>query len=249
NDQHYYATPQTLSQIFLDIEQDYEAAWIAHGIDKIAVFEFIDGVSIHNPYSKNCLAVRMNHLQGFQQITFEFIGKKTGEFMKVNAYDPMTDVSTTQVTDDPSITMTGLTERYYVFIFRKECGFSKSGMYIIIVDMDRILKGPEPIHSEATNLSLSFDTKHDQAIQLQTFPNPFIQQATIQFELSEESQVSVQIMDLAHSRPVAILMEQMQLQAGQHVLDVDLEDLPAGMYTCVVQIGDQLVVHRMVKLE
>ena len=71
---------------------------------------------------------------------------------------------------------------------------------------------------------------------LTNFPNPFINETNIQFDLSAPGNVSLVIYDNL-GRPVRMLADG-ALATGQHKYSFNSEGLPAGIYNCVLRAGD-----------
>jgi len=65
--------------------------------------------------------------------------------------------------------------------------------------------------------------------ELNVYPNPVNQLANITYQLLEEEQISVYIFD-ATGKQVTTLAENQTQQIGQHQLELDASDLPAGIY-------------------
>lgn len=77
------------------------------------------------------------------------------------------------------------------------------------------------------------------------FPNPTDRQTIVQFTLPEATNVSVGLFDL-RGRQVASLTEGEYMMEGQHSLSVDVSDLPAGNYLCLIMTNDQNSAHNLV---
>lgn len=80
-------------------------------------------------------------------------------------------------------------------------------------------------------------------INIQTFPNPFIDQINIQYQLSQNSQVQINILN-ALGQSVAILVDEKQL-AGAHTLNWQITDL--GMYWVQVMVDGEVYLEQIVK--
>ena len=63
----------------------------------------------------------------------------------------------------------------------------------------------------------------------QNFPNPFNPSTTIQFALSEPSQVSIQVFDV-NGRRVRTLINEESRTSGQHAISFDASNLASGVY-------------------
>lgn len=69
----------------------------------------------------------------------------------------------------------------------------------------------------------------------QNFPNPFTQKTTLQFSLPRAEYVSMKIFSL-QSEEVAYLISE-NVSAGTFQVDWNAEDLPGGVYVCLLQAG------------
>ncbi len=79
------------------------------------------------------------------------------------------------------------------------------------------------------------------------FPNPFTGRLSIEFNLPQTSLVSIQIFN-AMGANVAELHHG-QLPAGQQQIVWDSGNLPKGMYFCRMQIGDELIAKKIIKVQ
>ena len=79
------------------------------------------------------------------------------------------------------------------------------------------------------------NTTSNNAISFTSYPNPFTVQTTIQFDLKEKSNVSLQVYD-GTGRLVGDLAHGL-LDAGLQRFTFSGNDLPAGMYYCVLRSG------------
>jgi acyl-CoA thioesterase-1 len=71
----------------------------------------------------------------------------------------------------------------------------------------------------------------------QNYPNPMQNAAKIDFSLSQAGHVLITLYGM-QGKPVKVLADTYQ-DAGYHTLDVNLNDLSAGMYIYVMQVGGQ----------
>lgn len=78
------------------------------------------------------------------------------------------------------------------------------------------------------------------------FPNPFSHSFNIELELKEADWVSVSLFDvLGHQRGSAI---KEYITAGKTQISVENEQLPSGLYHCLIQIGDKTFTKNIVKV-
>ncbi len=77
------------------------------------------------------------------------------------------------------------------------------------------------------------------------FPNPFSQTATVEFSLTEDKDVSLEVFDVNGAR-VTVLMEQAYRPAGAYQATFDGRDLAAGVYMVVLRGEGLLQTKRIV---
>lgn len=92
-------------------------------------------------------------------------------------------------------------------------------------------------YGEAVHVNTPVNPEIPQSAALHAnYPNPFNPSTTIPFELSEASQVRMEVYDML-GRRVALLVNE-TLQAGRHTAVFDAGSLPSGMYITRMQAGD-----------
>jgi len=82
-------------------------------------------------------------------------------------------------------------------------------------------------------------------ISLRSYPNPFSTQATIEYSLSEDSDITLIISDVA-GRQVAISINHETKTAGTHKVIFDGSQLPSGMYYYSIKTGDYFGTQKMI---
>lgn len=88
-----------------------------------------------------------------------------------------------------------------------------------------------------SNNALDLDEEHV-AASLSTYPNPASDRATIAFNVETESQVGVQLFNITGQMVINIETE--DFAAGEHAIELNVADLPTGMYTAQVSINDEI---------
>ncbi len=79
------------------------------------------------------------------------------------------------------------------------------------------------------------------------FPNPFINQINVDFELDKESDVEINIYNL--SGQVVYSEGSTNYSKGQHRIEVNPSNvLQSGMYIIYVRIGDEIIANKVIKL-
>jgi hypothetical protein len=80
---------------------------------------------------------------------------------------------------------------------------------------------------------------------LQIFPNPFVENLTISFELHNTAFVEIEVYNVVGAK-VAIVAST-SLQAGKHSLNWNSASLHEGIYFCRVKVGDEVFTQKIVK--
>jgi hypothetical protein len=104
--------------------------------------------------------------------------------------------------------------------------------------LDSLMVGPS-IH---TNIPSESQPK----IQLSTFPNPTNESLQLSFSMEQSASVQIEILNTVGS---IVLKKDLGIQpSGKHSQHLDIRHLASGIYFCKLQVGDQVVVKRLVKL-
>jgi len=99
---------------------------------------------------------------------------------------------------------------------------------------------------QPTNLKIRDEVQTNSIVtNLNVYPNPFSNRATIDFNLLEDSQVSISIFDLMGSK-INNIVNGITLKAGIHKTPIVATNLPAGIYYCTVQTGDYISTKKIV---
>lgn len=83
------------------------------------------------------------------------------------------------------------------------------------------------------------------AFGLSTYPNPFNNAANVAFELKAETEVSIAVQDVT-GRVVATV-DAAKFAAGKHNIEVNTQNLNAGVYNYVITLGNQVFTQKMIK--
>ncbi len=78
-----------------------------------------------------------------------------------------------------------------------------------------------------------------------TAPNPFLNETTVAFNLKNEAEVSLVVTDLAGR--IVYTVAAANMAAGSQAITIDGAELTAGMYNCILHIGNTAVTNRIVK--
>ncbi|MCK5765389.1 MAG: T9SS type A sorting domain-containing protein [Bacteroidales bacterium] len=78
------------------------------------------------------------------------------------------------------------------------------------------------------------------------YPNPFIQNTNIEYELKNPAQVHITIYT-QHGKQIDIIVDELQ-QQGKYEVQWKSEDLPGGIYFCVLKTGSEIQTMKMIKL-
>lgn len=90
------------------------------------------------------------------------------------------------------------------------------------------------------------DTTPDRNYLYQNFPNPFYRETQIKYEVKEESHVTLSLIDM-QGKQVATLVDEIQT-SDTYIVDLDINKfgLLNGTYLCVLRIGDEKLVNKIV---
>ena len=80
------------------------------------------------------------------------------------------------------------------------------------------------------------------------FPNPFQSEFTLQFAVTQSSEVSV-VVHNSLGEPVANLLSKQAHEAGTYNLQIDGSELATGIYFVTITMDDQAETIRMVKTD
>ena len=86
------------------------------------------------------------------------------------------------------------------------------------------------------------------AFEARVYPNPFNGSFTVEFELVEASEVTIQLFDIT-GRITQVAYRTLQLEAGVHRLPVNGAGLPVGVYECRILAGERYRQMKIVKVE
>ncbi len=82
----------------------------------------------------------------------------------------------------------------------------------------------------------------------QNYPNPFNPATVIRFDLPGAMPVTITVSD-ALGREVAVLADQVRMEAGSHSLPFDAAGLPSGVYLYCLKTRDAVLARRMVVMK
>ncbi len=90
----------------------------------------------------------------------------------------------------------------------------------------------------------------DANLQFQIAPNPFSNQMTIQYNLYEDSPVSLTLYDI-HGRIIKKILHQAEQKAGKYRYKLNFTSCPlqAGVYLCKIDTEKEQVIRRIVKMD
>jgi S-formylglutathione hydrolase FrmB len=88
---------------------------------------------------------------------------------------------------------------------------------------------------------------NNKEIRISNFPNPFTNSTTIQFKLREPGYIELEIWNYC-GQLVGKLLEG-NISAGKHKILFDVSKLPSGIYFCHLQIGNETVTKKIIKVK
>lgn len=101
---------------------------------------------------------------------------------------------------------------------------------VFLAKIDGCEKAPDDFNGKKTDLS-------DAMITLKNYPNPFAEQATIEFTLSADVSVTLLVFD-SMGRRVATLLDTIPTKTGTHQVTFDGTDYSSGVYYYTIQAGE-----------
>lgn len=104
------------------------------------------------------------------------------------------------------------------------------------------IEGCEPITNLKTGDQVSLNTIING---LNVQPNPFSDNTNIEFDLAQDSRLTVGLFDLLGNR-VQVLTNSKSYESGKHLIPINGTNLPAGIYYCTIQAGNHIETQKMV---
>jgi hypothetical protein len=101
--------------------------------------------------------------------------------------------------------------------------------------------------SDARSKELAEPSAPTTAPDFQVYPNPVADQLWVEFNLPQEAQVRMQLLDMAGRTVQGVGVAPAAFTEGTHLLGFNVSQLPSGVYTLLFQSGDQSFVRRIVK--
>jgi len=86
-----------------------------------------------------------------------------------------------------------------------------------------------------------------QDLNLQIMPNPVTSDVLISFNLQASEKVMIQLYNIAGQQLETLVNE--TLNAGQHSVHANLNYLPEGMYFCRLQLGNEMLTKKIIKVK
>ncbi|MBK9735559.1 MAG: cadherin-like domain-containing protein [Saprospiraceae bacterium] len=83
---------------------------------------------------------------------------------------------------------------------------------------------------------------------IQVYPNPATSETTLDLNLTNESEIKIELYD-ATSKLIKIISKSNLVDAGQHQYKINLDGLRYGVYTIVVQIDNQKLYQKLIKID
>ncbi len=225
-------TPQNINETLASIKTMYSSRVL---VPDLAITDFLDGqlsqLSIDNslaapsPYSTSILT---------EQIRFRWQPVLNQEESYITAAlhlqlpNTQWNLPTSRVAGADFPFTPQQARELWLYSFHTINGDEQSILTIIIIDKDISFScdSGKGLKKETTDSDQNTSWKKPSPI---VSPNPFDEQVNIQFELPEEGMVSLQLYDLT-GRLVKTPIAQSLLSKGEHQLNFDWTDLPAGSY-------------------
>jgi len=211
--------PANLPDIFQQIKSDYS-------------FYFNDDQHADSLYTflqnkLNVLQINPNCPVPFPRITLSpqggldfFWDKERNDKSMVSYFRLENGDSEEYETTSTGITIPIYNYQYTLFTFTGQCGQKQGFVNLIIVERDIFsLQGgnDDPTKNISSN-ALSY-------------PNPFIDQITLAYQLADEQEVAIEIRSL-DGRLMLPIIQKGLLNKGYYTEELDLSGLPSGIYIC-----------------
>ncbi|MEM9885005.1 MAG: T9SS type A sorting domain-containing protein [Bacteroidota bacterium] len=113
---------------------------------------------------------------------------------------------------------------------RREITVTENGAAVTAIPMG-IGNRPNPLAVESRSNALSIENE------VSIYPNPFSEQTMVEVHLATESDLQVELYDLAGSK-VSTIAAQRNVMAGTHQFTVDATQLEGGMYLLMIRTND-----------
>jgi len=98
--------------------------------------------------------------------------------------------------------------------------------------------------TKTENLSIRAHGAGQNSIALTNFPNPFNEQTTIQFDISEETSTTLTLYDMS-GKIITKILDNEILSQGKHEVSFNGNGLDAGVYYYTIQAGTYTGTQRM----
>lgn len=121
---------------------------------------------------------------------------------------------------------------------------SAEDMYVVFVSDESVVEGG---FSANYNTYLVNTANINEQYDLAVFPNPFTNQLTVQFDLATSEAVTIELIDI-----VGRTLYQENLgnrTSGEHQYFINTEDLAKGAYFLKLQIGEQVINQKVLKMK
>ena len=123
-------------------------------------------------------------------------------------------------TTSTEITIPIFNYQYTLFTFTGQCGQKQGFVNLIIVERDifSLQGGNDKPGKQIASNALSY-------------PNPFINQVTLGYQLAYEQEVAIEIRSL-DGRLMLPVIQKGTMSKGYYTEELDLSELPSGIYFC-----------------
>jgi hypothetical protein len=113
--------------------------------------------------------------------------------------------------------------------------------------IEGIRQGKDEVLDYALNCDLvginKFTVSNDK---LSIFPNPFLTSARLEYSLSQNSDVTIEIHDMS-GKIISTLLKTKQ-PAGKYIIDFDGSEFPTGVFYCKLKTGNHVITKKIIKV-
>jgi len=113
-----------------------------------------------------------------------------------------------------------------------------------IVDFTTTFKGDYGI--ETINLEFKLDNNFQ--LDLNVFPNPIVDKANIIYNLAKHDNVTISLFD-ATGKQLVTLVENQTLQAGEHIIKLNINNLVSGIYYLKLQGIENKIIRKLMVIK
>ncbi len=125
--------------------------------------------------------------------------------------------------------------------------YAQNGLRGCLIKIDGIRVGTSWETSVLAVLTSAGNEKSKDELRNENFPNPFQSRTKISFQLPAKGRVKIEIFN-ASGIKCAELLNKME-ESGNHEVEWDATNMPAGDYSCLIQLNGKTVNHKLLLIK